>query len=103
VGVSDGVVEVTVASVVGDGIGVTISSVRGGVAVGGGGGGFVGRGFGVNVAVGTVPCRPGLCPGAAHRSGLVAVAAISIPKKIIQSPYFLLPTVLLPPLFMVVS
>ena len=94
-------VEVAVASAVGDGIGVTVSSVRAGVAVGGGG--FVDRGFGVNVAVGTVPCRPGLCPGAAHRSGLVAVAAISIPKKIIQSPYFLLPTVLLSSLFMAVS
>ena len=111
--VADGVVGDAVVS--GDGVGVATCSVGTGVNVawdvgcGGGfvgcGGGFVagGRGVGVSVPDGIVWSRPVLCPGAAHRWGPVAVAAISIPKRMIQNPYFLLPTALLLPLLMVVS
>jgi hypothetical protein len=102
VGVTDGVVGGTVAEDVGE---ATKLRVGMRVSVGGGSvgcGGDVGLArLRVGVGDGTV-WRLGLCPGAAHRSGPVAATAISIAKKITQSPYFFLFIALLPSLFMVV-
>jgi hypothetical protein len=74
--------------VAGGGSGVAVERGLSGFDVGGG---LVGSGVAgpSGVLVGTV-CRAGLCPGAAHRSGLRVMAAISTPTRIAHSPYLLL-------------
>jgi hypothetical protein len=105
VGVTDSSVVEAVTSMVCDGVGVTGSHVgkSTGVGVGLAGGGDVGFcRLRVGVADGTV-CRLGPCPGAAHISGLAAVAAISTPKRMIQNLYLLLRTALSCPCFISIS
>jgi hypothetical protein len=106
VGVADGVLEGAIVSVVGVGVDVMISHAGEGVGVAvvvGCGGDVPGfAGLRVGVGDGTV-WRPGPWPGAAHRSGPVAIVIPSIPNKMIQSPRVPLPTAPLLPLLMAVS